>query len=248
MFEDAKEACEEAGKVASKIEALVSASDPSARVLADAGWGAGNKSSDEVWADVCCAKAELLHAIARRREEEGLEVTGESVREVVELYEQCLMYYPDHINGIVGLSNILLDYYEKKVDLAKKVDDGRAFINASLKEPAMAEEEILGATTPSQEHLYTPFSLATSSSEDLRKTPENLNRIAARDRAYELLSTLTKLGSGWDNSEAWFALARAHELGGEVDKAKDILWWCIELEDTRPIRHWRNLGCGGYVL
>ena len=62
------------------------------------------------------------------------------------------------------------------------------------------------------------------------------------------MTALTKLGSGWDNSEAWFALARAQELGGEVDKAKTILWWCIELEDTRPIRHWRNVGSGGYVL
>lgn len=248
MFEDAREACEEAAKVASKIEALISATDPSARVLAEAGWGGGNKSSDEVWADVCCAKAELLHSIAKRREEEGQETASEAIREVVEQYEQCLMYYPDHLHGIIGLSNILLDYYDKKVDLAKKVDDGRMFITTTLKEPSMVEEEILGVSTPSQEHLFTPFSPAGPSNEDLRKTPENLNRIAARDRAYELLSTLTKLGNGWDNSEAWYALARAHELGGEVDRAKDILWWCIELEDTRPIRHWRNLGCGGYVL
>lgn len=248
MFEDAREACEEAAKVATKIEALVSATDPSARVLAEAGWGGGNKSSDEVWADVCCTKAELLGSILTRREDEGQEVTGESMREVVEQYEQCLMYYPDHAGGIIGLSNILLDYYEKKVDLAKKVDDGRPHLTRPVKEPSVIEEDILGPTTPSQEHLYSPFPGSETSNEDLRKTPENLNRIAARDRAYGLLSTLTKLGNGWDNSEAWFALARAQELGGEFDKAKDILWWCIELEDTRPIRHWRNLGCGGYVL
>lgn len=248
MFEDAREACEEAAKVAAKIEALVSVTDPSARILADAGWGGGNKSSDEVWADVCCTKAELLHSIARKREEEGQPIAIDDVREVVEQYEQCLMYFPDHSGGIVGLSNILLDYYEKKIDLAKKVDDGRSYTSRSAKPSSMPEEDGLGATTPSQEHLYSPFSPAASSNEDLRKTPENLNRIAARDRAYGLLSTLTKLGNGWDNSEAWFALARAHELGGEVEKAKDILWWCIELEDTRPIRHWRNLGCNGYVL
>lgn len=248
MFEDAREACEEAAKVATKIEALVSATDPSARVLADVGWGGGNKSSDEVWADVCCAKAELLHSISKKREEEGQATTSDDVREIVEQYEQCLMYFPDHNNGIVGLSNILLDYYEKKVDLAKKVDDGVFHSTRSARNSANFEEDSLAAATPSQEHFYSPFSPAASSSEDLRKTPENLNRIAARDRAYGLLSTLTKLGNGWDSSEAWFALARAHELGGEIDKAKDILWWCIELEDTRPIRHWKNLGCGGYVL
>lgn len=248
MFEDAREACEEAAKAASKIEALVSAADTSARVLAEAGWGGGNKSSDEIWADVCCTKAELLHAIAKRREEEGQEITSDNIREIVEQYEQCLMYFPNHSNGIVGLCNTLLDYYEKKVDLAKKVDEGRSYSNRQARNSSVIEEDILAAVTPNLEYSQSPFSPSASSGEDLRKTPENLNRTAARDRAYGLLSTLTKLGTGWDNSEAWFALSRAHELGGEIDKAKNILWWCIELEDTRPIRHWRNLGCGGYVL
>jgi len=247
MFEDCREATEEAAKAAARIEAIVSATDPSARALADAGWGGGGKSSDEIWADVYCSKAELLLAVAQRREDEGAFTTNETLREIVEQYEQCLMYYPDHASGIVGLSNILLDYYEKKVDLAKKVDHGRSFGAPAASRP-FKEEDILGSMTPSQEHLQDPFSTQATSSEDLKKTPENLNRIAARDRAYGLLSTLTRLGSAWDNSEAWFALARAHELGGEVDRAKSILWWCIELEDTRPIRHWKNLGCSGYVL
>jgi len=79
-------------------------------------------------------------------------------------------------------------------------------------------------------------------------SPEELNRVAARDRAYGLLSRLTKLGSGWDNSEAWFALARAYEEGGQIDKAKQVLWWCIELEDNRPLRDWNKVAVGGYVL
>jgi cargo-transport protein YPP1 len=79
-------------------------------------------------------------------------------------------------------------------------------------------------------------------------TPDAINRLAARDRAYNLLSSLTKLGSGWDCSEAWFALARAYEEGGQVEKAKEVLWWCVELEDTRPLRLWRNVGRGGLVL
>jgi hypothetical protein len=49
---------------------------------------------------------------------------------------------------------------------------------------------------------------------------------------------LTKLGVGWDYSEAWYALARCYELGGQVEKAKEVLWWVVELEDTRPIRQW----------
>lgn len=74
------------------------------------------------------------------------------------------------------------------------------------------------------------------------------DRLAARDRAYGLLSALTKLGSGWNYSEAWFALARAYEESGQVEKAKDALWWCVELEDGMGVREWTCLGAGGYVL
>lgn len=77
-------------------------------------------------------------------------------------------------------------------------------------------------------------------------SPPELNRLAARDRAFGLLSTLTKLGSGWDYSEAWYTLARAYEESGQVEKTKEVLWWCIELEDTHPVRPWKALG--GSVL
>lgn len=75
-----------------------------------------------------------------------------------------------------------------------------------------------------------------------------LDRLAARDRASGLLTGLTKLGSAWDYSEAWFALARAHEESGLVEKAKEVLWWCVELEEGRGVREWRCLAGGGYVL
>ena len=78
-------------------------------------------------------------------------------------------------------------------------------------------------------------------------TPE-LTRLAARDRAYGLLSTLTKLGAGWDYSEAWYAMARAYEESGQIEKTKDVLWWCVELEDTHPVRSWKVVTTGGFVL
>lgn len=83
-----------------------------------------------------------------------------------------------------------------------------------------------------------------------RATSLPLNdRLAARDRAYGLLSGLTKLGSGWNDSEAWFVLARAYEESGQVEKARDALWWCVELEDGRGVRGWEVVGAGGgYVL
>lgn len=249
LFDDSREACDEAAKAAQKIESLVASVESSARAFAGVGWG-GGKSSDQVWADVLCDRAELALAVAAVRDADANEETGTvDVKEAVEQFEQCLMYYPDHAGGIVGLSNVLLDYAERKVELSKRVDDGRPN-NEAKKEPrpstplVVSQNGSIGSTGSENGQGGGPASL----DDELKKTPENLNRLAARDRAYGLLSTLTKLGTGWDDSEAWFALARAHELGGELDKAKEILWWCVELEDKRPIRHWRNIGCGGYVL
>ncbi|KIX96848.1 uncharacterized protein Z520_07568 [Fonsecaea multimorphosa CBS 102226] len=273
MFDDSREACDEAAKVALKIEGMVASVESSARAFSDGGWGGGGKSSDELWADVYCERAELLMAIARAREEKEGTVSSEGIREAVENYEQCLMYFADHPGGIVGLSNVLLDYYERKVELARRIDNGKPRVEEA-QQPQQQQQQQDESGRPKHKREWsristgpttngwfemdgptananTPLGASSTPSgreEDLKKTPENLNRLAARDRAYGLLSTLTKLGSGWDNSEAWFALARAHELGGEVDRAKEILWWCVELEDTRPIRHWGNVGCGGYVL
>ncbi|ETI23512.1 hypothetical protein G647_05314 [Cladophialophora carrionii CBS 160.54] len=298
MFEDSREATDEAAKVAMKIEGMIAAVESSARAFSAVGWGGGGKSSDELWADVYCERADLLMAIARAREEKEGSLNAEAVRDAVENYEQCLMYFADHPGGIVGLSNVLLDYFERKVELAKRIDNGKARADdvqqqqqqvqsQAVEEPSsssspppppsssrpkhkrewsrvstapntgmvvvdnMDHSHSVAASGPGGAQLPHPHQQQQQSTreDDLKKTPENLNRLAARDRAYGLLSTLTKLGSGWDHAEAWFALARAHELGGEPDRAKEMLWWCVELEDTRPIRHWRNLGAGGgYVL
>ncbi|KAI0389512.1 hypothetical protein F5Y17DRAFT_448610 [Xylariaceae sp. FL0594] len=76
-----------------------------------------------------------------------------------------------------------------------------------------------------------------------------IDRLAARDRAYGLLSGMTKLGTGWRYADAWFALARAHEESGQVDRAKEALWWCVELEEGTGIRDWFCVvGGRGYVL
>lgn len=75
-----------------------------------------------------------------------------------------------------------------------------------------------------------------------------VDRLASRDRAYGLLSNLTKLGTGWNYSEAWFALARAHEESGQPDRAKEVLWWCVELEEGMGVREWDCVNTGGYVL
>jgi len=232
MFDDSREACDEADRAAVRIENLVAAQESSARAFASQDWGSG-KSSDEVWADVLCERATLASA------------RGES-KEAVEQYEQALLFWPDHSKATVGLSNILLDIFEQK-GMKDEVSDGAPKPPSQTKRKRKSSETIHS----SQNGILVeggPMATTSNHVEELRKTPENLNRLAARDRAYGLLSNLTKLGTGWDDSEAWFALARAEELSGQVEKSKEILWWCVELEDRRPIRSWRSITAGSYVL
>ncbi|MCJ1308179.1 hypothetical protein MMC25_001831 [Agyrium rufum] len=92
---------------------------------------------------------------------------------------------------------------------------------------------------PSRSHLAFSQRKITHS-----KDPQTLDRLAARDRAFGMLESITKLGSAWDNSEAWFALARAYELSGMEERAKELLWWVVELEGGRGIRDWEVVGGG----
>lgn len=122
--------------------------------------------------------------------------------------------------------------------------------------PALPSEPLgLGSTKPKAQHARmngeTPAAGKDSSrlpSPSKATSLPLIDRLAARDRAYGLLSSLTKLGSGWDYSDAWFALARAYQESNQPEKAKDVLWWCVELEDSMGVRDWRCLGAGGYVL
>ncbi|KLJ12970.1 hypothetical protein EMPG_12069 [Blastomyces silverae] len=229
LFEDALEACNEASEQARCVEALIAEQDSSARAFADAGWG-GTKSSDELWGDVYAERGHL--ALAQSHPYDA-----------INHFEDALMYYPDHPSATVGLANLLLDIYDQTLPLEKPeldldtITPGVSLLSYSSKRKASSQthddEQTNGNSGPSLSQ---------------ESTPEALDRLAARDRAYGLLSALTKLGSAWDNSEAWFALSRAYEQSGQIDKAKEVLWWCVELEDKKPIRHWWNVGSGGYVL
>ena len=221
MFDDSREACDEAEKAAMRIETLVAAQESSARAFADAGWG-GRKSSDEVWADVLCERAALA-------------VSKGETSQAIEQYEQALMSWPDHVTSTVALSNILLDTFEQK-GAKEDVVQARPRSAGTRKKDKHSSETTNGSQNGAVLEGGPMATTVAHTGEELRKTPENLNRLAARDRAYGLLSNITKLGTAWDDSEAWFALARAHELGAQLEKSKEVLWWCIELEDRRPIR------------
>ncbi len=132
-------------------------------------------------------------------------------------YETALGHFPDHPAATVGLCNILLDTY-----------------SAIPIEPP--------PSTPTLASLPPLPSQQDKSTTNNPDSTDRLSRLAARDRAYGLLFALTKSGTGWDNSEAWFALARAYEESGQVEKAKESLWWVVELEEGRGVRGWGNIG------
>lgn len=233
LFDDAHEACEEASKHALRVEALVAAQECSARAFRVRGWGSG-KSCDELWADLCSERGYLSKAQSRPHE-------------AMEHFEEALLRYNDHPKATIGLANLLLDIWDRTLPLQPPQEE----VDASISKQSLLSESL----NNQNKALAKARSRSTDTQDDSSKSqdpsdeePRFLNRLAARDRAYGLLSVLTKRGSSWDNSEAWYSLARAYEAGDQIHKLREVLWWCIELEDRRPIRHWSNLGSGLYVL
>ncbi|KAK1823413.1 hypothetical protein LTR12_002262 [Friedmanniomyces endolithicus] len=235
FFEDAGGAVEEAQRLVEAFEREKSAQNSNALALFQKGWG-GGKSVDELWADVWSVKGDLA-------------VSRELPFEAMEHYEQALTYFPDHLEAIIGLSDMLMDIYKEKMP-AEEPEPPLIPNN-----PATSPQTSRPSNTPPPRLTTAKSSLASAGREpppnarSKDPTPAQLNRLAARDRAYMLLSTLTKLGSGWDSPEAWFALARAHELSGEVGRAKKALWWVVEVGESRGVRGWgESVGGGGYCL
>jgi tetratricopeptide (TPR) repeat protein len=220
LFDDACEALHEASEQATRVELLVAEQESSARALAAAGWG-GAKSSDELWADVFAEAGLLAEAQSQPYD-------------AISQFEEALMYWPDHARATVGLANLLLSIYDETLSPERPETEADADISGSSPTSTLKPDK-----SPNEPPV---------SGSSQKETPEKLNRLAARDRAYGLLSALTKLGSAWDDSEAWFALSKAYERSGQVERAKEILWWCVELEDRRPVRHWWSINSGGYVL
>jgi cargo-transport protein YPP1 len=184
-------------------------------------------------------------------------------------FESALNHFPDHASAIVGLSNILLDIYTETLlppPTNPSIDPATSLQPLSLLNSSMSTNPQSPPGLDAAIHLDSPAAYASpvgplglpaadntssqpkSSSSHTTFSTGLLDRLAARDRAYGLLSSLTKLGTGWNYSDAWFTLARAHEEAGQVDKARDALWWCVELEEGRAVRNWRCVAAGGYVL
>ena len=253
MYDDAQGAIDEAFKNVKIVEALIASQNSSAHAFEDPGWG-GLKSVEELWADVYHERGNLL-------------VAQSAPHDAVLQFESALAHFPDHPGATVGLSNILLDVYTRAIPLHRERRSLQVDLSAStpilaqqpskpilatVSGPPPADSNKPGSRISEHDPTQVPegpsHSPASNSHTSSHSTSsEELDRLAARDRAYGLLSSLTKLGSGWDDSEAWFALARAYEESGQIEKSKEVLWWVVELEEKRPIRSWSCLG-QGYCL
>ena len=190
-------------------------------------------------------------------------------------FEAALTHFTDHPSAIVGLSNILLDIYTEQLlpppSIPPLVLPGHITTPSASTVNASTTSNISGPQTRPTSNISAgplgPLGLPVAKSHAAKSRSQEsitsetsspssshsssaalLDRLAARDRAYGLLSGLTKLGTGWNYSEAWYALARAYEEGDQPDKARQVLWWCVELEDAKAVRDWSVVGVCGYVL
>lgn len=261
LYEDAKGAIEEADKLVSSLDQDVSGDTTGNISITNPGWG-GGKSVNELWGDVFAERGHLA-------------VAQSSPYNALEYFESALTRFQDHPSAIVGVSNILLDIYSQDLLPPPSIPPLILPVASTSNTPSTSAHATPLSSTPSTKpnvlksssssvvshgplgisthiaKLTTSYSLPSSgAAEPNHKEPstELQDRIAARDRASFLLNTLTKLGKGWNYSEAWFALARAYELQGQPDKAKEVLWWCVELEEGRAVRDWSEISRGGYVL
>jgi tetratricopeptide (TPR) repeat protein len=259
MHEDCKGAIGEAQKLVQDMDAEA-AKEPSAASggIRNVGW-AEQKSVNDLWGDVYTEAGLLFQAKSAHN-------TARSE------FESALTHCPNHPAAIVGLSNILLDIYSEELlppPAIPSLSLHGPWPSTSGAEPAekMPKEDTtkrlpihplgLGTTKSAPPaHAATGLSAvaAITGADDQLPAPYKatslslIDRLAARERAYALLSGLTRLGSGWNRSDAWFALARAHEESGQPDKAKEALWWCVELEEATGIRDWRCLAGGRYII
>lgn len=254
-YSDAASACIEALKQVRALESAIASEKATAEEFARPGWG-GAKSVEELRADVLA-------------EQGSLKLVIEGPKAAKHEFESALTHWPDHVAATVGLANILLDAYAAvhgEAGVAENetaaADNGMLATNttgmnsgpASLpSRPVLAAVPGVDAADPARQppngtlnsnHPIPPPEHTRDAPRSKATSTHALDLLAARDRAYNLLAALSKLGVGWDQSEVWFALARAYELSGQVEKAKEALWWVVELENRRPVRGWGVLGQG----
>ncbi|KAK7960867.1 filamentation protein [Apiospora saccharicola] len=271
MWQDSHGALEEAKKLVDSLQAEIAKDTTNAISLTHPGWG-GKKSVEELWSDVRSEMAYLFVGEgapykARAQFEEALmhypnhpaAIVGLS-HILLDVYSEKLLPTPtipelqlpdgDPANlGSVGRNPKMLSHRPKAGVDMPTLPSTTLGLGGSIADESSSQYTANKAAGP-----VTNYKQASPSMIEELPAPYKavslplVDRLAARDRAYGLLTTLTKLGTGWNYSDAWFALARAHEESGQTDKAKEALWWCVELEEGMGVREWTCVGIGGYVL
>ncbi|KAI1812144.1 hypothetical protein GGS20DRAFT_591993 [Poronia punctata] len=267
MHGDAKGAIAEAEKVLEGLEANI-AKDTSGHVTSrKPGWG-GRTCLDELLGDLqtemgFLAVDEGLPYVAKDCFEEALLRYPDHPSAIVGLSNILLDIYTEVLLPSPTIPGITGDQVQQEVPNStgktNKRDHKKTGTSNSLSATPLGlgggvapEVDVLGTVKVRFPAEHASSSRATAIDE--LPAPYKavslplIDRLAARDRAYGLLSSLTKLGKGWNYSDAWFALARAHEESGQLDKAREALWWVVELEEGMGVRDWHCVGVNGYVL
>ncbi|KAI9835383.1 MAG: hypothetical protein M1838_005312 [Thelocarpon superellum] len=269
MYEDAKGATDEASELVNGLASATGAAksqDDAAEFAKDRPRG-GGKRVEELWADIwaergALARAQEMNVDALSHFEEAISRHPDHPAATVGLCEILLDVSTQkiHLGSAAGVATARPPAPGPEVapstqsssrppqpaalQPSQALDPPAFGISASTATAALAANlTTFHQTTNDAASTATPTAATTIT------TTATLDHLAARDRAHGLLSSLTKLGTGWDRSEAWFLLARSYEEGGQVEKAKEVLWWCVELEDARPVRDWGVVNpFWGYVL
>ncbi|KAG0014581.1 hypothetical protein BGZ81_000368 [Podila clonocystis] len=69
----------------------------------------------------------------------------------------------------------------------------------------------------------------------LTRLGQSYLQVGSVEMAEGVLDTTTK-SLGWNSAEAWFYLGKVFETSGRLSRAKECLWYALDLEQSRPIR------------
>ncbi|KAI0971057.1 hypothetical protein F4678DRAFT_461603 [Xylaria arbuscula] len=261
MYSDARDSINEAKKLADNLEVDISKDSSGSVTPRNPGWG-GKTCLEELRGNVeaemgLLAVDEGMPYVARAYFEEALMHYPDHPSAIVGLSNILLDIYTEDllpppaipsISGGQAGKEAFTTTTKVKKSATEKNDISRSHVITPLGLGGGAHRDAIISNTETMR--YPPQQSSGPSATDGLPAPYKANslpiidRLAARDRAYGLLSGLTKLGKGWNYSDAWFALARAQEESGQLDKAKDALWWCVELEEGMSVREWHCAGVG----
>lgn len=268
MYDDAQGAIDEARQLADKIESEDLQDSNNLQLTSNFKWR-GGKTVSQLWSDIYNELGYLTIAEGSPHSaiihfESALTHYRDHPDAIVGLSNILMDIYTEEVIPPPSLPTLVL--HSPTMPSASSLNTSNA--KSALDSPKYSNENPSNLFTASQGFVDLPTTKPVDSpfkncpTESYSKnnditsrqskyedpSPALLHRLAARDRAFGLLNILTKTGKGWNNSEAWFALARAYEESGLARKSREVLWWCVELEESRSVRDLEVAGSFGYVL